>query len=177
MLWFTRSPKSLAQAAAELGMNLQRLHYHVGRLTALGLLQVVEHRPRAGRAIKLYRASYDSFFIPDHIAPRGFSDALRDELHEALDDDLGHAGGGLLFTAARNGSARGRRVGGGSAHSVEMWRVLALTPTAYAGLRDEMNALLNKYQRRAEAPGATPYLVNATLARRSSPEGIADNAR
>lgn len=55
---------SLSEAAGELNVSLPRLHYQVGTLRALGVLDLAGSARRSGRAVKLYRATADAFFVP-----------------------------------------------------------------------------------------------------------------
>lgn len=61
---FFGQPRSVGAAAAELGVRPNSLLYQVGRLQALGLLVVASVEPRAGRAIRRYRAASERFFVP-----------------------------------------------------------------------------------------------------------------
>ena len=61
---FMARERSVSQAAHELGIATNSLLYRVKKLTALDLLRVVRVEARAGRPIKIYRASSDSFFVP-----------------------------------------------------------------------------------------------------------------
>ena len=173
LIWFVPRPRSVAEAAVALGMDIRRAHHYVTRLAGLGLLVIVETRHRAGRAVKYYRAVAKSFFVPHELAPRGFGDALAQELRTSLAAGLARSDGGILFAAAKGGSPRGKIVGGG-AQAVEMWRVLRLRPRALAALRHDLNALLNRYQR-AEGGGGSLFLVHAAFAPKLAGEGIADN--
>lgn len=176
LLWFARRPKSVGEAAAALGMDLKRAHYFIRRLADLGLLVVAGERPRAGRPVRLYRAVADSFFIPHVAAPRGFGDDLAGELRESLARELMHGEGGILFTANRDGSVRGRLVGAeGPSGGAEMWRVLRLRREDVAALRRDLAALLNRYQRRPAATDGDVYLVHAAVARRQANSGLVDN--
>jgi biotin operon repressor len=55
---------SADQVARELGISLNTLLYQINRLIDLGFLEIIEQKPRRGRAIKRYRASADTYFIP-----------------------------------------------------------------------------------------------------------------
>ncbi|MBV9881913.1 MAG: hypothetical protein JO276_02795 [Sphingomonadaceae bacterium] len=176
LLWFTRSPKSIGETAALLGMDLKRTHYYVRKLVRLGLLFVAEERARAGRPILHYRAAGDSFFVPSEVAPKGFGEELARELRESLAIEAARSEGGILFTAAKGGSPRGRVVGQrGAAGAVEMWRVLRLAPKQAAALKRDMTALLNRHQKIAAERGGTAYLVHAAVAPRLVASGLADN--
>jgi len=177
LLWFTRHPKSIGETAALLDLDLKQTHYCVRKLAGLGLLFVAEERARAGRAVKYYRAVSDAFFVPSEVAPKGFGEELARELRESLAIEAALTDGGILFTAAKGGSARGKIVGRrrAAASAVEMWRILRLGPKDVAALKREMNALLNLYQRKAAARGGMPFLVHAAVAPRLVASGLADN--
>lgn len=177
LLWFTRRPKSIGETATLLGMDLKQTHYCVRKLAALGLLFVAEERPRAGRAIKYYRAAGDAFFVASAVAPKGFGEELARELRESLAIEAALTDGGILFTAAKGGSPRGKAIGGrgAAAGAVEMWRILRLAPQDVAALKREMNALLNRYQRKLAERGRDAFIVHAAVAPRLVSSGIADN--
>lgn len=61
---FITSELTLSEAAERLGLKLNTMHYHVRRLIALGLLEIVREEPRRGRAIKIYRATSPDYFVP-----------------------------------------------------------------------------------------------------------------
>lgn len=61
--FFGRS-RTIREAATELGVKPNSLLYQVERLVRLGLLLVVRVEPRAGRAVKHYRAASERFFVP-----------------------------------------------------------------------------------------------------------------
>jgi hypothetical protein len=178
LLWFVRRPASVAQAATAWDMDPRRAHYYVQRLERLGLLRVVETKARAGRPIKLYRAAGDSFFVPAEAAPRGFGDELIREVRAGLELEFARSEGGMLFTAARNGSPLARivRPRGDPPRAREFWRVLDLQPGDVEALTRDINALFNRYQRAATGGGQT-YLVHAAYALRQASDGVADNAR
>jgi len=177
LLWFTRRPKSVGETAAASGMDLRRTHYYVQRLAALGLVKVVAERARAGRAVKLYRAIGDSFFVPDEAALKGFGDDLALELRESVNRERSRSDGGILFTAFADGSPRGRFVGSrrASTAATEMWRALRLRAPEVAALKRDLRALLNRYQRLRADAGGDIYLVHAAVAPRLGSGGPADN--
>ncbi len=61
---FMKRERTLSEAAEELGVKLPSLLYHVGKFVDLGLLEVVREQKRGGRAVKIYRATADTFFVP-----------------------------------------------------------------------------------------------------------------
>jgi hypothetical protein len=56
--------RSVGEAAAATGDRPNTVLRRVGRLLRLGLLEVVETVPRAGRPVKRYRTTADVFFVP-----------------------------------------------------------------------------------------------------------------
>jgi len=61
---FMRADCTVAQAARELNLPVERLHYRVTRFVQAGLLSVVREEPRRGRPSKVYRAVGTHFRIP-----------------------------------------------------------------------------------------------------------------
>ncbi len=55
---------TVKEAAQQVGCPLNTMLYRVKTLIAAGLVQVVETRPRGGRAIRVYRSVHDAYFIP-----------------------------------------------------------------------------------------------------------------
>lgn len=55
---------SAKEASLEIGCHLDTLLYRIRVFQKAGLLQIIQERKRAGRAIKLYRTTFDAYFIP-----------------------------------------------------------------------------------------------------------------
>lgn len=66
---FLARTRSVKAAAEEVGCPLDAMHYRVRRFLGAGLLRIVEERPRAGRAIKLYRSVADALYVPFALTP------------------------------------------------------------------------------------------------------------
>ena len=66
---FMKRERTLSEAAEELGVKLPALLYHVKKFVDLGLLVVVREVSRKGRAVKVYRATADTFFVPFQLTP------------------------------------------------------------------------------------------------------------
>lgn len=64
---FMRQTLSTKQAASELGVSRQTMHYRVGRLLQAELLVVEHSQKRWGRDIRFYRASAQRYRIPPHL--------------------------------------------------------------------------------------------------------------
>lgn len=66
---FMKRELTLSEAAEELGVKLPALLYHVNKLMEFGLVEVTRAKARAGRPLKLYRATAHTFFVPYHLTP------------------------------------------------------------------------------------------------------------
>lgn len=67
---------SLGEAAKQLGLQFNTLHYRVQRLMKLGLVERVSEQPRKGRAVKLYRATSQEFIVPFSATPNATIEEL-----------------------------------------------------------------------------------------------------
>ena len=176
LMGFVRTPRSVGEAATAFNMDLKSLHYHVRRLVDLGLLAEVGLRPRGGRPIKLYRAVAKAFFLSGEIAPKLFGDNLSRELRECFERRASRVESGIVFAASRRGSPRARLVAErAQTAAAEMWRVLRLSESEAASLRQDLLTLLNRYHRSAGGSGGDIFLVHAAFAHRADQTGLADN--
>lgn len=66
---FLGRTSTVTAAAAEVGCSANAMLYRVRRMLAAGVLRVVGTRPRAGRAVTLYRSSHDGYFVPMDALP------------------------------------------------------------------------------------------------------------
>jgi len=67
LLWlepFLANSTTISEAAKRIASKPNTVLSRVRKLLRLGLLKVVKEEKRAGRAIKWYRSSSDSFFVP-----------------------------------------------------------------------------------------------------------------
>lgn len=87
---FVPRPMSTSGAAAVLGVKLNAMHYRVGQLLELGLLEVAGSAERKGRAVKLYGPTADAFLVPFAATPHATIVEMIRRL-SALDDFLGPA--------------------------------------------------------------------------------------
>ncbi len=81
---FVGRERSAAEVSKAFGVNLNTLCYRIGRLIALGLLQVTRQRSRHGRAVKLYRATADAFFVPLRATGLEGLEAMVDQWSQSL---------------------------------------------------------------------------------------------
>ena len=157
--------RSLQRLANILRMPLSLAHYHVGRLLALGLVEITRREPRAGKPIKHYRAVARSFFVPAHLASRSPSAMLYAELRTALEraqlrrsDDNGtvYFVDDQMRPRMRRMQGRARRV------AVESWGILHVTDKDAHVLYGEMKALFSRYEGLAGDSAAT-YLAHFAI--------------
>lgn len=155
--------QSLRQLAGATGLPLNLLHYHVSRLQALALVEVVRSEKRPGRPVKVYRAVARAFFVPARLAGAEVGDKLSAELRERLALARARSDGeGILYFAGEDGAPRMRRLGSDApAEAMELWALLDLGRADAAELAGEMKALLGRYRSRG---GGRAYIVHAALA-------------
>jgi len=91
-----RTPASAPQLAAELGIPRQRLGYHLRQLEGLGLLELVEERPRRGRLERVLRTVADAFVVDP-----GVLESDGGEVSESPDESHRHASEHLVAVASR----------------------------------------------------------------------------
>ena len=80
---FLGHERSVSEAAQELRLGLDATLYRVRRLHHAGLLEVRSVQPRAGRAIKRYRAVHDAWFVPFEALPYADLEETFLQLHVA----------------------------------------------------------------------------------------------
>ncbi|NAZ82266.1 helix-turn-helix domain-containing protein [Kineococcus sp. R8] len=99
---FLARSATVSQVAVELDVTPNALLYRVRRMLQVGLLQVVEERARAGRAVRVYRSSHDGYRIP--MAAMGFDDLRHrvDTYGRVIIDDLARAYTAALAQAPRH---------------------------------------------------------------------------
>jgi hypothetical protein len=61
---FIGRERSASDVAQAYGLPINAVLYRIGRMIKLGLLRQSSQKPRSGRAVKLYRAVADSFYVP-----------------------------------------------------------------------------------------------------------------
>lgn len=160
--------RSLQCLATMLRMPLSLAYYHVGRLRALSLIEIARREPRAGRAVKLYRALAKSFFVPARLLSRSPSDKLSTELRAALERGRSRASGsgGTMYYVDGRSMPRMRPVEGRYAQvAFEAWRILEITDRDARELAKQMSALLSRYERLHSA-GTRVYLAHCAVVRR-----------
>lgn len=176
LLQFAQQPRSVAEVAASVGMDLKQLHHSVTRLCRLGLLAVVEERSRAGRPVKYYQCTGSSYFIPSAVAPRPFSRGLAQELQAAIERDAAATIEGMTFSLDAEGRVTGHPIAkrGGPPPPLNNWRILRMSAAQARQLKLALTEVLDRFQREADNRGEV-YLVHAGMARRVNHQGPTDN--
>lgn len=175
-MMFVREPLSLAEAVSRSGIELKRLHNYVQRLVRVGLLRVAALRPRAGRPIKLYRTVADSFFVPGDLLLKPSTDEIASELRGLLqaDEARGTEGIRVSLGAALEPKIEFVMSEDRPRRGFELWRILRLKRGEFEQLRNELDAVLSRYQRPADGRGEV-YLMHAAGVLRAGHEGVLDN--
>jgi hypothetical protein len=166
VLLLASQERSLAELADFTGQELKRLHYHVTVLRKLGLLVVTHERRRAGRAVKIYRAAADAFFVPEKVMPSGSGAALNLALRNSLDKLRGQSRDGVLYYLGEDGEPRMRPVKSPTAgpdEAAEYWNVLKLSRTEALRLARDIGDCLKGYAAR-HGDARKSYLVHFAFA-------------
>jgi hypothetical protein len=163
--------RSLSQLQADLGMPLNKLHYHVGRLMQAGLLVISRRQARAGRAITYYRAIAESFLLADVTHITLPSDLWTEELRQLLNEDMNRSEEwGLLYAPGPRGKMLVHLVRppqSPTARTFENWRVLKLNAQQRVALAKDLADLLERYAKAGSEDGET-ILLHAAFAPRKS---------
>lgn len=166
LLHLAGAERTLGELSEALCLPLSLLHYHVRRMLAFGLVEIVREAPRAGRALKSYRAVARTFFVPAQLDASGPAEALCCELRAALDRALLSRGEeGILYAWVEGAGPRMQPLGGARRpDGTELWSRLSLTETDARAFDEEMRRLLHRYGERQHARGR-PCLAYLALAR------------
>lgn len=173
---------SAGEAARELGEPLTATHPRVRRLHERGLLVLVDERPRAGRAAKIYRAAADEFFVPlDAVPPAPWlfateyhwhAEYMRSLEREVLESLTRTAQPGVRLYRDDKGRVRieGAAGPGRSWDPQDMrrpvqyeWDRIWLTPEQARSLVKELQDLRDRYLG-SPSGDARPYLLGLHLA-------------
>ena len=178
VLSFVGESRSLSDTSAITGLDLRRLHHHVTRLCAMGLIEVAAEKPRRGRPVKLYRATAESFFIPYDVAPEPFTEGLSRELRGLLAVEHLQRGDGIFLTVDQHRVPKMRLLSQSppTARGSELWRILRLNAREAEALRRELKQVLDRHAALSGGRGK-PYLVHAAIAQRSAHTITVDNPK
>ncbi|MFC4427007.1 hypothetical protein [Deinococcus navajonensis] len=186
---FMAEARSIADAARTLNVTTEWLFSRVRRLERAGLLVVQDIRPRAGRAVRLYRATSNEYFVPFSLVPPdqvGRQNRARHlERFEAAiqrtfsNPPLDTQGWGFVTARSKNGDMYFRimseegvlwaDLGEAAPVMVSGWHLLHLSPKDARALQGELRAL---HQRYMTCSGEVPFLLGIFLADSSNVAGL-----
>jgi hypothetical protein len=171
---FVFGDRSVAQAARTLDEPIQRVHYWVTRLVALGLLDHVRTVPRAGRPIRYYRAVAESYVLPADLLPEDLfarseaerSAGMRRAIETAAPELVHGAGVRVSFTAGGDVNVDRilDRAPFAANASLYTWMTLALTPAGAQDLRHDLWELLQRYKAASGSGASHPYVIHVAMA-------------
>jgi len=140
--------QSIKMLSVRMDVDLAKIHYYMRRLLKLGLVKVERTQARAGRGIKMYRATADGFFVPIDLVVT-FDSALRDKMFEGIDDQYLLSGGGTVFTVGANGAPLRRKVYGSEDRpkkANELWAHLNISQAHLDQMNQEIIEVIGKYR-------------------------------
>lgn len=156
---------SLSELARAIEAPLSLAHYHVAKCVGLGLVSVVRELPRAGRAVKRYRAAAKVFFLPSDLIVEMPDAEMTRRLRAALDRNVAKSLKGINFTHdGRNSRIELVRDPAARAKGIELWLDVGLGAADTAALIRDLEAVLARY-REHDDDSAPRYLVHLAVAR------------
>jgi hypothetical protein len=163
-----RQERSLTELARDLGAPLAKLHYHLGPLLGCGLLTVSRAEPRAGRAVRYYRAVAESFLISLADMAEAPGAGLGRELRQSLDERSAGGNLSLLHYLDDHGRNEVRLIDPEESRlarrAFEYWKVIPLTREQRQSLAAEIDALIRRYETETAGQGGELFLVHAAFA-------------
>lgn len=148
------SPRTAAELARISGMPLNLTCYHLRQLCALGLMVPAGRKERAGRPTPLYRTAGDAFFVPAELADRSWGDERSRDMRALLERSQRDLAGELF--SVESDRIEVRKIHDeerGAPRSMELWLMLKLDEVAACELRQELQALTDRYESRALESG------------------------
>lgn len=152
---------TMAELASRSGMSYSLLSHHLRRLVSLGLVRVVGHAARAGRASPLYRATARSYFIAAAWCKALPGESLTRDLRRALQATR-RPKGMLLYS--EQGPRMRLILDDPRPDASELWLRLRLSASSARQFNEELRALFERWREQQAAKGAT-YLVHGACAR------------
>lgn len=156
---------TLAGLARVVQTPLNLLHYHVLKCVGLGLVEIVREKPRAGRAVKHYRATAKTFFIPAELIAKKPDTEMGRKLREALDRHQAKTVKGINFTHdGLNPRVQLVKDPAVRAPAIELWLDIGLSRTDASDLIKDLQAVMDRYRVRGRE-GEPRYLVHLAAAK------------
>lgn len=159
------SELSLGSLARIAKMPMSLLQYHVLKCIAAGLVEVVREQRRAGRAIKYYRATAQSFFVPITYITTLPGTSLARTLRELLDQNLANTLSGVEFSHdGQNPHIVLKKDMARRAAAIEFWLDLSLGKDDAEEVFASLKAVADRFRDRACDKGAR-FLVHLAAAK------------
>lgn len=167
--------RSVAEVAAAEGLSIGAAHYLLTDFVRRGFAAVTREQKRAGRAIKYYRATACSYFVPLEFVSSSPGAGLAAEMRLLLDEALSRSDDeGVLFYV-EDGDPRVSWFGGRERKMpvAEFWQILRLKEADAVELIEELKILLERYQKRS-GEGRVFLIHSAVVPRRFelNPTGV-----
>ncbi len=163
-----RHERSLIELSRELGEPLSKLHYHLKRMLAAGLLEVARLEPRAGRPVRHYRAIAEAFLLSLADVAEPIGEQMARQLRLSLAQEANRRELSLLYHLDEAGRYRVRLVDHGgrgrTPNAFEYWKVLRLTTEQRRTLAAELAEVVSRYEAAPAPEGGQPFLVHAAFA-------------
>jgi Helix-turn-helix domain len=139
--------------------------YHMSKCVALGLIEVVRQKRRAGRAAKYYRATAKTFFVPAELMVELPGTRLTQQLRQALDAFLARATKGVNFSHDGHGP-RVELVKEPTEQPpmLELWLDVNLSKADGRRCASELKAVIDRFQT-SQSNKEPRHLVHVALVR------------
>lgn len=169
---FLAVERTVGEAALELGVSPQRMHYWVKQMEALGLLRALRSEVRGRSRTTIYRASADTYLVPLELLPTTDFETL--ELHflpiwRRFLRSLASAGrryaAGWVVRYGRSDGLPAFHIEPstppvGDVPVLNAWARLKLAPATAVQLKIELEALLGEYMKLQDDDGGKPWLIH-----------------
>ena len=167
LLSLVPNARTVSGVARSERMPIGRVHYLFSEFVRRGLAFVETEEKRAGRSIKHYRASAESYLVPlEHVSSSPGA-GLAAELRRSLDDALAQEDDeGILFYVTEGGDPRVSWFGERDRRQpvAEFWQILRLSEGDARELIADLEELLKAYQERGGE--GRVFLIHSAVAPR-----------
>lgn len=172
---FLRGPRTLSEAAGELGRPTSTMAYWIGKLERAGVIERLDPVRRNGMAMPRYRALARQFFVPFASIPPGLTTEVMDSGRQRILDQF-LDGLDDIFTADRYSGIQFRASGVRGVEIdvrepepsrdgipwVDFWGELHLTRDQARQLSTELREVLERY--RLDDAGPHAYVAHVGVA-------------
>ncbi|PYE51917.1 hypothetical protein [Deinococcus yavapaiensis] len=166
------SERNASSLAAELAVDVRKVHYKLTRLCEGGLIGVTREEKRAGRPVKYYEAFDRAYHVPFSLTDAAtlrellgalytpFSSGALDSMASGLARREAHT---LSLTLNQNGLLQLGFDARPSETHFSTWGAFALTDEQAVTLRARLFALYEEYRALSPREGARSYFVGLTI--------------